>query len=391
MNTVYMDNHSTTRVDPRVLESMLPYFELHYGNASSVNHDFGRTAADAVAHARQQVADLLQASERELVFTSGATESNNLSIKGLLRRSPAGSHVITNTAEHRAVLDPIRKNHRAGFQVTILPVDAQGFLDPQRVQDALQPNTVLVSVMWANNEIGTVNDLAAIGSICRQSGVVLHCDAVQAAGRIPIDLGQTEVDLLSISGHKFYGPKGIGVLYRRRNGPVAIPIDPLFDGGGHENRLRSGTLPVPLVVGLGHAAELAATEGIHEQERLANIRNHLWCQLDTELEQILLNGPDWTSQKTPHRLAGNLNVSFSGVDGDALMTGLSNIAVSSGSACTSADPHPSHVLTAIGRSDTLTRASLRFGIGRFNTPQDTDVVAQTVIERVRQLRQANNK
>jgi cysteine desulfurase len=342
-----------------------------------------------VSEARSRVAELLHATERELVFTSGATESNNLSIKGLLRRSAPGSHMITNTAEHRAVLDPARKMRRSGFKLTVLKVDSQGFLDPEQVRAAILPNTVLVSVMWANNEIGTINDIATIAKICHQAGVVLHCDAVQAAGRIPIDVRQVPVDLLSISGHKFYGPKGIGVLYRRHNGPVAIPIDPLFDGGGHENRLRSGTLPVPLIVGLGHAAELAADEGISEQSRLAGIRDRLWKQLNTQLDQVLLNGPQCTSQSPSHRLAGNLNVSFGGVDGDALMTGLSNIAVSSGSACTSADPEPSHVLTAIGRADALTRASLRFGIGRFNTPQDADTVAQAVIDRVRQLRHIN--
>jgi len=384
-----MDNHSTTQVDPRVVECMLPYFSEHYGNAASVNHAFGQQAREAVERARAQVAGLLQASERELVFTSGATEANNLSIKGLLRRSQAGSHLITNAAEHRAVIDPARKMQRGGYKLTVVNVDAQGFVDPQQVAEAIRPNTVLVSVMWANNEIGSINDIAVIADICHRAGVALHCDAVQAAGRISIDLTRVPVDLLSISGHKFYGPKGIGVLYRRHNGPVPIPIDPLFDGGGHENRLRSGTLPVPLIVGLGRAAELAAAEGPAEQSRLADLRDRLWRQLDSELDQVILNGPQWASQQPTRRLAGNLNVSFGGVDGDALMTGLTDIAVSSGSACTSADPHPSHVLTAIGRSDPLTRASLRFGIGRFNTQHDTDAVAQVVIHRVNQLRQVN--
>jgi len=384
-----MDNHSTTQVDPRVLECMLPYFSEHYGNAASVNHAFGHRAREAVDRARAQVAALLSASERELVFTSGATEANNLSIKGLLRRSPAGSHLITNSAEHRAVLDPARKMQRAGYELTVLNVDAHGFVDPQQLAESIRPHTVLVSVMWANNEIGSINDIAEIAGICRRAGVALHCDAVQAAGRMSIDLARVPVDLLSISGHKFYGPKGVGVLYRRHNGPVPIPIDPLFDGGGHENRLRSGTLPVPLIVGLGRAAELAAAEGPAEQSRLADLRDRLWQRLDAELDSILLNGPQWTAQQPIRRLAGNLNVSFADIDGDALMTGLTDIAVSSGSACTAADPHPSHVLTAIGRSAPLTRASLRFGIGRFNTPDDIDAVAATVIRRVQQLRNIN--
>lgn len=375
---IYLDNHATTRVDPRVLSAMLPYFTEKFGNAASINHVFGWEAAAAVESARGQIAQLLNAPPRNVVFTSGGTESNNLALKGVLWKAPRGSHLITNAAEHKAVLDPARKLHRQGYEVTILPVDRYGILAPQQVAEALRPNTVLVSVMLANNEVGTVNPVGEIGAICRDRGVVFHCDAAQAVGKLPLDLETMPVDLLSLSGHKLYAPKGIGVLYVRRDGP-RIKLDALLDGGGHEGRLRSGTLAVPLIVALGTACELAGRELPGETLRLAALRDRLWAGLQ-QIPGSILNG------HPTERLAGNLNVSFDGVDGEALMMSLKDIAVSSGSACTSADPEPSHVLRAMGVSEALSRASLRFGLGRFNTAEEIDFAAVYVAEAVSRLR-----
>jgi cysteine desulfurase len=379
MRPIYMDNHSTTRIDPRVLDAMLPFFSEKYGNAASVNHSYGEEAARATEQARQQVADLLNTSVRDIIFTSGATESNNIALKGVLYARGIGNNVITTAAEHRAVLDPVIKLNRQKYPATILSVDDYGMVDPGQIADAIKPHTVLVSVIMANNEVGTINDLTEIGRICRKKGVLLHTDAVQAVGKIPVDLSLLPVDLLSLSAHKLYGPKGVGVLYVRREEPQ-IKIDPLFDGGGHENRIRSGTLPVPLIVGFGKACELARECMMQESAELADLRDRLWEGLSSELKGVFHNG------HPQERLAGNLNVSFEGVDGDALMMSLKDVAVSSGSACTSANPEPSHVLKAMGVSDVLTRSSLRFGLGRFNTVEEVDQVIQSVVDSVRKLR-----
>ncbi len=376
---VYLDNHATTRVDPRVVEAMLPYWSETYGNAASVSHVFGEEAASAVESARAQIAALLNATPRDIVFTSGATEANNLAIKGVIQAAGSGVHLIVNAAEHRAVLDPARKLKRLGCKLTVLPVDKYGMVDPQAVAAAIQPNTALVSVMFANNEVGTINPVAKIGEICRERGVPFHCDAVQAVGRISLDLAKLPIDLLSLTAHKLYGPMGVGALCIRC-GEKRVPIEPLFDGGGHERRMRSGTLPVPLIVGFGKACELAAECMRDESIRIEQLRNRLWCGLSEAVVGVSVNG------HPRRRLAGNLNVSFDNVDGDALMMSLRDIAVSSGSACTSADPQPSHVLRAMGVSDTLTRASLRFGLGRFTTPDDVEFAITYVTDAIGRLR-----
>ncbi|MBT4866648.1 MAG: cysteine desulfurase [Planctomycetaceae bacterium] len=376
---VYLDNHATTRVDPRVVEAMRPYWTEKYGNAASVSHAYGEEAADAVETARAQIAELLNATPRNLIFTSGATEANNLAIKGVIQAVGSSVHLIVNEAEHRAVLDPARKLKRLGCELTVLPVDKYGMVDPQSVAAAIQPNTALVSVMFANNEVGTINPVAEIGEICHERGVLFHCDAAQAVGKLPVDLADLPIDLLSLTAHKMYGPMGVGALYVR-GGDKRIPIEPLFDGGGHERRLRSGTLPVPLIVGFGEACKLAAEVMRDESKRVQQLRDRLWGGLSEAVEGVYLNGhPDL-------RLAGNLNVSFDGVDGDALMMGLRDIAVSSGSACTSADPQPSHVLRAMGVSDELTRASLRFGLGRFTTLEEIEFAVSYVADAIDRLR-----
>ena len=380
---IYLDNHATTRVDPRVLEAMLPWFTERFGNAASVNHPYGWEAAEAAEVAREQIARLVNASAKSLVFTSGATEANNLAIKGALRTSPPGSHVIANAAEHRAVLDPVRRLERQGYQVTIVPCDRFGQVDPQRIADALRSNTVLVSVMLANNEVGTINPVAEIGGLCRERGVLLHCDAAQAIGKLAVDVHELGVDLLSVSAHKSYGPKGVGVLYVRHEGRPRVKLEPQIDGGGHEGHLRSGTLAVPLVVGFGVACELAGKLLSTEPVETTRLRDELWGGLSRRLEGITLNG------HPASRLPGNLNVSVAGVDGEALMMGLKTIAVSSGAACSSADPVPSHVLLAMGVSEPLAKASLRFGIGRFNTAEDVAVAVDEVVEIVMKLRTAS--
>lgn len=380
---IYLDHHATTPVDPRVFAAMAPYFTETFGNAASVNHAFGQAAAAAVETARGEIASLLNCPGKAIVFTSGATEANNLAIKGVMRAAGAGSHLVTTAAEHRAVLDPAKRLQRSGFEVTILPVDEHGLVDPQQVADAINPKTALVSVIAANNEVGSLSAIDEIGRICRQRGVLFHTDATQAVGHVPLDLASLPVDLLSASAHKLYGPKGVGCLYVRRGSP-RVKIEPLFDGGGHEQHLRSGTLPVPLIVGFGRACRIAGEEMTSENERIRALRDHLWNGLSAAIEGLVLNGHPTA------RLAGNLNVSVPGVDGEALMTGLTGIAVSSGSACTTADTEPSHVLRAMGRSDALTRSSLRFGIGRFNTMEEIDFAIGHVAEVVRRLR-ANSR
>lgn len=371
---IYLDNHATTRVDPRVLAGMLPYFTEHYGNAASINHAFGWAAKDAVEKARTQVAELVNADSRGIVFTSGATEANNLAIKGIVQpalRSSSRPHVITNVAEHRAVLEPLKRLERAGAKVSWLPVDEFGQVAARQVAEELTPETVLVSVMAANNEVGTLNPIAEIGALCRERRILFHCDAVQAAGRVPLDFIASACDLMSLSAHKLYGPKGVGALVVRK-GSRASRLEPLFDGGGHESHLRSGTLAVPLIVGFGAACEIAQAKLATEPQRLRSLRDELWSRLKQALPQLLLNGHPM------QRLPGNLNFSVPGIDGEVLMNSIKEIAVSSGSACTSADPEPSHVLRAIGRTDQLTRASLRFGLGRFTTRDEIVFAADYV-------------
>ncbi len=379
---IYLDNHATTRVDPRVVVAMSPFWSENYGNAASINHAFGWAARDAAQTARQQVADCLNCDSRGVVFTSGATEANNLAIKGVVaavRKLGQQPHVITTAAEHRSVLEPIRKLERNGTAVTMLPVNEFARIDVKSIEAAIKPETVLVSVMWANNEVGTLNPVAEIGQLCRQRRVLFHCDAVQAVGKVPVDFTASHIDLLSLSAHKFYGPKGVGCLLVRR-GSSAARLEPLFDGGGHEAHLRSGTLAVPLIVGCGLACELAHSELNTEPARLKSLRDRLWTELNSRLPGLTLNG------HLLERLPGNLNISVDGVDGDVLMNAMTQIAVSSGSACTSADPEPSHVLRAMGRSDRLTRASLRFGLGRFTIADEIDFAIDYVTQQITRLR-----
>jgi len=377
---IYFDNNSTTRTDPRVVEAMLPFFTEHYGNAASRTHSFGHKAEEAVEQARQQIATLIGASPKLIVFTSGATESDNLALKGvaaMYRRK--GNHLITVCTEHKAVLDPCKRLQREGFEVTFLPVDRDGRISPEQVADALTEKTILVSVMAANNEIGTLQPIAAIGRLCKERGVLFHTDAAQAGGKIPLDVEALGVDLMSLSAHKMYGPKGVGALYVRRQGPH-VRLEPLFDGGGHERGMRSGTLPVPSVVGFGKACELCQAEMSAESERLFALRERLRRSIQERLSDTLLNG------HATERLPGNLNLSFAYVQGEALMMAMRNVAVSSGSACTSASVEPSYVLRALGVSDDLAHSSIRFGLGRFNTAEEVDFVIAEVVRHVERLR-----
>jgi cysteine desulfurase len=377
---IYLDNHATTRVDPRVVEAMLPYFTEKYGNAASRHHIFGQVANEAVQTARGQIADLLGASPREIIFTSGATESNNLALRGVagMYRS-RGDHIITVATEHHAVLDPCLRLGREGYRITVLPVGRDGIVDPQRISDAMDERTILVSVMAANNEIGVLGPLEAIGQLCKRRGVLFHSDAVQAFGKMLFDVDRLGIDLVSVTAHKLYGPKGIGALYVRRRDPH-VRLTPLFDGGGHEQGLRSGTLPVPGIVGFGTACKIAAAECEPEAARLLVLREKLRDGIQSQLEDVSVNG------HPTRRLPGNLNLSFAYVDGEALMMAMRDIAVSSGSACTSASVEPSYVLRAIGLSDDLARSSLRFGLGRFNTEEEIDFAIETVVQAVRRLR-----
>jgi cysteine desulfurase len=378
---IYLDNHATTRTDPRVLEAMLPYFTEVYGNPASVSHRFGWDAGAAVDAARQTVAGLIGADAREIVFTSGATEANNLALKGslpLLRKQ--GNHVVSAATEHRAVLDPLKRLAREeGYDVTFLPPDPTGRISAEAVAEALTDRTVLVSIMAANNEVGTLNPIVEIGRVCRDRGVLLHTDATQAVGKVALDVAGAGVGLLSFSAHKLYGPKGIGALYvRRRDQPVRLR--PLLDGGGHERGLRSGTLAVPLIVGMAEACTIAGRERPEEARRLLGLRERLHEGLARSVPEIRLNG------HPTERLPGNLNLSFAYVDGEALMMAMRDVAVSSGSACTSANPEPSHVLLAMGLDEDLVRASLRFGIGRFNTEEEIDYTIEAVAAAVARLR-----
>ena len=377
---IYMDNHATTRVDPRVVEAMLPYFTERYGNAASTNHVFGWEADEACQKAREQIASLVGATAKEIVFTSGATESNNLAIKGVARMyRRKGKHLVTATAEHKAVLDPYKRLGREGWEVTIVPVDRTGQVDPDAVRGALRDDTLLVSVMLANNEVGTINPLGEIGELCKQRGVLLHSDATQAVGKVPVDVEELGVDLLSCSAHKMYGPKGVGALYVRRRNPQ-VRIEPMIDGGGHERGMRSGTLTVPNIVGFGKACELCGQEMQVDAERIGALRDRLHRDIIERIEQVTLNG------HPAERLAGNLNLSFAFVEGEALMMSMKDVAVSSGSACTSANPEPSHVLLAMGIGEELTRASIRFGLGRFNTDDEVTFAIDAIADAVSRLR-----
>lgn len=383
---IYLDHHATTPLDPRVLQAMMPFLTDDFGNAASTTHVFGWRAEAAVEESRERIASAIGARPKDIVFTSGATESNNIAMIGAARAAGllgAGAtpragrnHMVTLVTEHRAVLDPLAWLETQGVTITRLGVDAEGLVDLQAVADAISERTLLVSVMMANNEIGVLQDIAGIGALCRQRGVLFHSDAAQAVGRLSVDVEALQVDLLSVSFHKMYGPKGVGVLYARTRKPRAR-LAPLFHGGGHERGLRSGTLAVPLVVGGAAALDLCLAEQEVETKRLQDLRDRLWHRLEAELPEVRLNG------HRDRRLAGNLNVSFPGVDGAQLLLALSDIAVSSGSACSSADPQPSHVLSALGLSEALSRASLRFGLGRGTTPEDVDRAAERLIEEVR--------
>jgi cysteine desulfurase len=378
---IYLDSHATTPVDPRVLEAMLPFFTEHFGNASSRNHPFGWKAGKAVEQAREEVASLIGARLRDIVFTSGATESNNLAIKGVAAAAPPGRrHVVTICTEHRAVLDPCGALERGGFRVTYLEVDREGLIDLNRLSDAVTDQTLLVSAMSANNEIGVLHPLAEVAAIAHAHGALFHCDAVQSAGLIPMNVRELEIDLVSLSAHKLYGPKGIGALYVAKRNP-AIDLEPLIDGGGHERGYRSGTLNVPAIVGFGRAAELCRAGLDVEAERLKSLRDRLWRSLSSNLADVYLNGA------AEPRLANNLNVRVAAVHGESLLKAIAgDVAVSSGAACATASAEPSHVLRAIGLSDEQARASIRFGVGRFSTDSEIDAAAEIVIDAVRHLR-----
>ncbi|HKY20575.1 MAG TPA: IscS subfamily cysteine desulfurase [Vicinamibacterales bacterium] len=384
MNPIYLDSHATTPVDPRVLDAMLPFFTEHFGNASSKNHPFGWKAGKAVEQAREQVAALIGGRFRDIVFTSGATESNNLAIKGAAARAPQHRrHVVTVATEHRAVLDPCRSLERQGFRVTTVGVDADGRLDLQRLSDAMSDDTLLLSVMSANNEIGVLHPLAAIGTLTRERGVIFHCDAVQSPGLIPMNVRELGIDLVSLSAHKMYGPKGVGVLYVSKREP-AIDIEATIDGGGHERGYRSGTLNVPAIVGFGQAAALCVENAAVEAPRLRTLRDRLWSGLSHNVDGVHLNGT------LEERLPQNLNVRFDGLHGDTLLKALANdVAVSSGAACATASAEPSHVLRALGLTDEQARASIRFGLSRFTTEAEIDTAVSTVSDTARQLRKAN--
>jgi len=377
---IYMDYHATTPLDPRVLEIMLPYLKGDFGNAASRSHVFGWKAEEAVEKARQQVANLIGASEKEIVWTSGATESINLALKGVAEfYKDKGNHIITVVTEHKATLDSAKRLERTGCEVTYLPVAVDGLVDLKQLEEAIRPTTILVSIMAANNEIGVIQPVKEIGEICRKHGVLLHVDAAQAAGKIPLDVEAMKIDLMSLSAHKIYGPKGVGALYVRRRPRVRIA--PIIDGGGHERGMRSGTLNVPGIVGMGAAAEIAKAEMATENMRLQELRDRLLKGLQSQLDYTYVNG------SLEHRLPNNLNISFAYVEGEAMMMAIKDVAVSSGSACTSASLEPSYVLRALGVEEELAHTSIRFGLGRFTTPEEVDYVTKLVVEKVNKLRE----
>ncbi len=378
---IYLDNNATTPVDPRVLEAMLPYFKEHFGNAASRNHDFGWAAEEAVEKAREQVAGVIGADAKEIVWTSGATESNNIAIKGVAAMyREKGNHIITQVTEHKATIDPCKYLEQQGFQVTFLPVDKHGHVSAEQVREAMNDKTILVSIMHGNNEIGTIQPVREIGALCKERGVLFHTDACQTFGKAPIDVEAMGIDLLSCSGHKIYGPKGVGALYVRRRRP-RVRCEPVLHGGGHERGMRSGTLNVPGIVGMGAAAELCRRLMPEESRSVAALRDRLRDGLFGQLDEIFLNGHP--TERTPN----NLNVSFLYVEGESLMMGFSDIAVSSGSACTSASLEPSYVLKALGVGDDLAHSSIRFSLGRFTTAAEIDYTIERVVTAVKRLRE----
>lgn len=378
---IYMDNHATTPMDPRVLEEMLPYFTQKFGNSASRNHSFGWEAEQGVEQARERIAKLVGATAKEIIFTSGATESDNLALKGVAEMyKEKGNHIITAVTEHKAILDTCKRLEKYGYRVTYLPVKGDGLVDLEDLKRALDDKTILVSIMFANNEIGVIQPVEQIGALCRERGVLFHSDATQAVGKVPVDVNKMKIDLMSISAHKMYGPKGVGALYVRRKNP-RVQISAMIDGGGHERGMRSGTLAVPNIVGLGKACELCMQEMPEESKRLAALRDRLRSRIEKDLDEVYVNG------SMEHRLPGNLNMSFAYVEGESLLMGISDIAVSSGSACTSATLEPSYVLKALGTGDDLAHSSIRFGLGRFNTEAEVDYVAAKMVEVVKRLRE----
>ncbi|MGA2619541.1 MAG: cysteine desulfurase family protein [Thermoguttaceae bacterium] len=386
---VYFDNHATTRVDPRVVEAMLPYFSAAFGNAGSTTHGFGRAARQAVDDARARIAAGIGAEPPEIVFTSGATESNNLALRGVAgRQATRGRHLLSVATEHPSVLEPLETLRRRGFEVTLLPVVAvpdprAGLVRLEQVAEAIRPDTILVSIMLANNETGAIAPLAEIGRLCRERGTLLHSDATQAVGKIPVDVGRLGVDLLSFSAHKMYGPKGAGVLWVRSQ-PRRVRLEPQIEGGGQEGRLRSGTLNVPGIVGLAAALDLCLAEMPAEAQRLRGLRERLYAALAARLAGVSLNGPVLDPPEL--RLPGNLNLSFQGVEGETLLLQMPDVAVSSGSACNSGSLEPSHVLRAMGLTEETVRGGVRFGLGRFNTAEEVDFVVARTVEAVQRLR-----
>jgi cysteine desulfurase len=378
---IYMDNHATTPMDPRVLDAMLPYFGKIFGNAASRNHQFGWEAEQAVDLAREQVAKLIGCTPKEIIFTSGATESNNLAIKGIAEMyREKGNHIITQVTEHKAVLDTCKKLERQGYDITYLPVQEDGLISIEALKAAITDKTILVSIMYANNEIGVIQPMQEIGKLCHEKGILFHTDAVQAVGKIPVNVQTDQIDVLSMTAHKIYGPKGVGALYVRRRNP-RVQITEQINGGGHERGMRSGTLNVPGIVGLGKACEIAAAEMVAETARLTELRDYLKHKFDAALDYTHVNG------NMDHHLPGNLNMSFVHVEGESLLMGINDIAVSSGSACTSATLEPSYVLKALGLGDDVAHSSIRFGLGRFNNKAEVDYVSDKVISVVNHLRE----
>ena len=378
---IYMDNHATTPLDPRVLEAMLPYFTSNFGNAASRNHQFGWVAEEGVEKARENIAKLVGATAKEIVFTSGATESDNLAIKGLAEMyREKGNHIITAATEHKAVLDTCKRLEKYGYRVTYLPVGKDGLIDLDDLKRTIDDKTILVTIMYANNEIGVLQPVEEIGKLCRERGVLFHSDATQAVGKVPVDVNKQNIDIMSVSAHKMYGPKGVGALYVRRRNP-RVQLSPVIDGGGHERGMRSGTLNVPGIVGFGKACEIAQQEMPQESSRLAGLRNRLRDSIMKEVDEVYVNG------SMEHRLPGNLNISFLYVEGESLLMGINDVAVSSGSACTSATLEPSYVLKALGLGDDLAHSSIRFGLGRFNTDAEVDYVSARIVEVVKRLRE----
>jgi cysteine desulfurase len=378
---IYMDNHATTPTDPRVLDAMLPYFTEKFGNAASRNHSFGWAGEEAIETARAQVASLIGATPKEIIFTSGATESDNLMIKGVAEMyREKGNHIITQAIEHKAVLDTCKRLEKYGYEVTYLPVQKDGRVDPEEVRKAITPKTILITVMYANNEIGSINPIMEIGKIAKEHGIIFAVDGVQAVGKIPVDVQKDNIDLLAISAHKIYGPKGVGALYVRRRNP-RVQLSAIIDGGGHERGMRSGTLNVTGIIGLGKACEIAQQEMGQEAERLRALRDRLKAGLEAKLDEVFING-SWE-----HRLPNNLNMSFAYVEGESLLMGINDIAVSSGSACTSATLEPSYVLKALGVGEDLAHTSIRFGLGRFNTVEEVDYVIEKMVQVVTKLRE----